>query len=159
MKKIHIHFYVLPLLLCFALSGLAALLQADALRDWYPTLAKPALTPPDIAFPIVWTLLYLCIGISAGLVLSSGRKGRHTVMLLWYIQLALNFLWTVCFFVLRSPLLGMLDILALDASVILYVVFSARLCRAAAWIMVPYLVWVLFATYLNGYIWAAAVAR
>lgn len=157
MKKIHC--YLLPLLLCFALSGLAAVLQTDALREWYPTLAKPALTPPGCVFPIVWTLLYICIGLSAGLVLTSCHKGRQTVMLLWYIQLALNFLWTVCFFVLRSPLLGMIDLLALDAAVILYLVFSARVRQAAMWLMVPYLVWILFATYLNGWIWAAGVAR
>lgn len=159
MKKIHYHFYLLPLLLCFALAALAAVLQTDALRDWYPALAKPALTPPDVVFPIVWTLLYVCIGVSAGIVLSTGEKGRHTVMLIWYIQLMLNFLWTICFFVLRSPFLGVLDILALDAAVILYVVFSARLRRAAAWIMVPYLCWVLFATYLNIGIWVTNVMR
>lgn len=159
MKKIQIHFYLLPLLLCFALAAVTALLQVDSLQTWYPYLSKPALTPPNVVFPIVWTLLYACIGVSAGLTLSSCKEGRHTAMLLWYIQLALNFLWSLFFFTLRSPLLGMIDILALDAAVILYLIFSARVSRAAAWIMVPYLVWILFATYLNGWIWMANIAR
>lgn len=157
MKKVH--YYLLPLLLCFALAGLAALLQTDALRVWYPSLAKPALTPPNVLFPIVWTILYACIGVSAGLVLTTFRKERHAVMLLWYIQLALNLLWTVCFFVLRSPFFAMIDILALDAAVVLYLLLSARLRPAAAWIMVPYLAWILFATYLNGWIWMAQIMR
>lgn len=150
MKKIHC--YLLPLLLCFALGGVASLLQTDAVRDWYPYLVKPALTPPAIAFPIAWSILYFCIGISAGLVLSTCSARRHAVMLLWYLQLALNFLWSVFFFALRNPLLGLIDIVALDVLVILYIVFSARVRRAAAWIMVPYLCWILFATYLNAFI-------
>lgn len=159
MKKVHIHFYLLPLLLCFALSALAAVLQMNALRDWYPYLVKPALTPPNVLFPIVWTLLYACIGVSAGLALSSCQNGRHTAMLLWYIQLALNFLWSILFFVCRSPFLALLDILALDAAVVLYIIFSAKVSRAAAWVMVPYLAWVLFATYLNIGLWTANIAR
>lgn len=157
MKKIHC--YLLPLLLCFALAALTSVLQTDALRVWYPALAKPALTPPNILFPIVWTLLYACIGVSAGLVLSSCLNTRHSVMLLWYLQLAFNFLWSIFFFTLRSPLLGFIDILALDAAVILYIIFSARVRKAAAWLMVPYLVWILYATYLNGWIWMANTAR
>lgn len=153
MKKVH--YYLLPILLCFALGGVASLLQTDALRDWYPYLTRPALTPPAIVFPIAWSILYACIGVSAGLVLSTCLKSRHAVMLIWYIQLALNFLWSILFFTLRNPFLALIDIVALDAAVILYLVFSARVRRAAAWLFVPYLCWILFATYLNGYVWVA----
>lgn len=152
MKKIH--YYVLPLLLCFALGAFASLLQTDALREWYPRLIKPALTPPAIAFPIAWSILYCCIGISAGLILSTCAAKRHAVMLLWYLQLALNFLWSILFFTLRNPLLALVDIVALDLLVILYIIFGARVRPSAAWIMVPYLCWILFATYLNAYIQA-----
>ncbi len=153
MKKIH--YYILPLLLCFALGALASLLQTDSLREWYPNLIKPALTPPAIVFPIVWSLLYCCIGISAGLVLSTCSPKRHAVMLLWYLQLALNFLWSILFFTLRNPLLALIDIAALDVLVILYIIFGMRVRRSAAWIMIPYLCWILFATYLNLYIQVA----
>ena len=153
MKKIHC--YLLPLLLCFALGALAALLQTDSLRTWYPHLAKPMLTPPAVVFPIAWSLLYCCIALSAGMVLTSGSHRRNDVMLIWYLQLALNFLWSILFFTLRNPWLGFIDIVVLDILVILYIIFSARVRRAAAWIMVPYLCWILFATYLNAFIWAA----
>ncbi|MCM1300604.1 MAG: tryptophan-rich sensory protein [Alistipes senegalensis] len=150
MKKIHC--YLLPLLLCFALGGVASLLQTDALREWYPYLAKPALTPPAIVFPIAWSILYACIGISAGLVLSTCTVKRHAAMIFWYLQLALNFLWSILFFTLRNPTLALIDIAVLDILVVLYIVFSARVRRAAAWLFVPYLCWILFATYLNAYI-------
>ena len=142
MKKIHC--YLLPLLLCFALGGVASLLQTDALLEWYPYLTKPVLTPPGIVFPVAWSLLYACMGISAGLVLSTCSAKRHVAMIFWYLQLALNFLWSILFFALRNPTLALL--------VVLYIVFSARVSRAAAWLFVPYLCWILFATYLNAYI-------
>ena len=150
MKKIHC--YLLPLLLCFALGGVASLLQTDALLEWYPYLTKPALTPPGIVFPVAWSLLYACMGISAGLVLSTCTAKRHVAMIFWYLQLALNFLWSILFFALRNPTLALLDIAALDLLVVLYIIFSARVSRAAAWLFVPYLCWILFATYLNAYI-------
>lgn len=144
--------YILPTLLCFALGGIAAWLQNDSIRTWYPFLIKPALTPPDMAFPIAWSIIYLCMGISAGLVLTSGAPARKSVMSVWFVQLGFNFLWSILFFTARSPLLGMIDIVALDALVILYIARSAKISRAAAWLFVPYLCWILFASYLNAYI-------
>lgn len=147
--------YFLPTLLCFVLGGIAGLLQQSAIREWYPYLVKPALTPPDAAFPIAWGIIYLCMGISAGLILTSGAQKRHGVMALWFVQLAFNFLWSILFFTCRSPLLGMIDIVALDALVMLFIARSYTICRAAGWLFVPYLCWILFATYLNAYILAA----
>lgn len=147
--------YILPTLLCFIAGGVAAILQNPAMYEWYPFLIKPALTPPDVAFPIAWGIIYLLMGISAGLILTSCSPRRHAVMGLWYAQLLFNFLWSILFFTLRSPLLGMIDIVVLDVLVVVYIVHSARVRRAAAWLFVPYLLWILFATYLNAYILAA----
>lgn len=144
--------YILPTLLCFVLGGIAAWLQQDSLTEWYPLLRKPALTPPDMAFPIAWSIIYLCMGISAGLVLTSGAATRKGVMTLWFVQLAFNFLWSILFFTCRSPLLGIIDIAILDILVVLYIARSARVRVAAAWLFVPYLCWILFATYLNVWI-------
>lgn len=147
--------YILPTLLCFAVGGVAAVLQSGSMREWYPFLIKPALTPPDFVFPVAWNIIYLCIGISAGRVLTSVSPDRKAVMGIWYGQLLANFLWSVLFFTLRSPLLGLIDILVLDALVAWYIVRSSRIRKSAAWLFVPYLAWILFATYLNGYILAA----
>ena len=77
--------------------------QNDAIREWYPHLVKPALTPPNAAFPIAWSIIYLCMGLSAGLVLTSVSPLRRRVMALWFAQLGFNVLWSILFFVCRSP--------------------------------------------------------
>lgn len=144
--------YILPTLLCFILGAIAGYLQTDALIEWYPYLNKPALTPPNIAFPIAWGIIYLCMGISAGLVLTSRARARSRVMWIWFTQLALNFLWSILFFYARNPLAGMIDLVALDILVIYYMAHAYRVRRAASWFFLPYLLWILLATYLNGYI-------
>ena len=142
-------------LLCLAVGGISGLFQTSALHDWYPGLVKSPVTPPAAVFPIAWGLLYLGMGLSGGLVMTSGHPSRHRIMALWGIQLALNFGWSVLFFSLRNPLLGMFDIVLLDLFVALYLYSSMRVNRVSGWLFVPYLCWLLFATYLNGYILAA----
>ena len=142
--------YFIPILLTFAVGALGSYIQGDALREWYPTLIKSPTTPPSVVFPIAWSVLYLLIGISAGVMLA---KGDMSVLRLWLLQLLLNFLWSVCFFALRSPLLGLLVILALDVAVFAYIVYAAGRSSVAAWLFVPYMLWLVFATYLNGYIY------
>ena len=142
--------YPIAIAVCLAVGYLSSLLQVEALRDWYPTLVKSPATPPAVVFPIAWSVLYLLIGISAGTMLV---KGDMSVLRLWLLQLLLNFLWSVCFFALRSPLMGLLVILALDVAVFAYIVYAANRRAAAAWLFVPYMLWLIFATYLNGYIY------
>ena len=84
-----------------------------------PLLDKPTLTPPNAVFPIAWSIIYLCMGISGGLVLTSEAPARKSAVRLWFLQLGCNFLWSILFFVCRSPLLGMADIVVLDVLVIL----------------------------------------
>jgi len=153
MKKIWA--YILPTALCFVLGGLAGWLQQDAIEEWYPLLDKPTLTPPNAVFPIAWSIIYLCMGISGGLVLTSEappppQAGKEGGLPLWGRNAV-----AALFFVCRSPLLGMADIVVLDVLVILYLVRSANVRAAAAWLFVPYLCWILFATYLNAYILVA----
>lgn len=141
--------FILPVLLCFIVGGVAAWLQRESLAQWYPYLAKPAGTPPWQVFPAVWSALYLCIGLSAGFVLRSESWMRRSLMRLWCMQLAFNFLWCVLFFTMRSPMLAMVDIILLDVVVAMYVSAAAPVSRPAAWLFVPYLCWSLYATYLN----------
>lgn len=142
--------YFIPVLLTVAVGALGAYVQGDALNEWYPSLVKSPLSPPAIVFPIAWSVLYLLIGLSAGTMLV---RGDMSVLRLWLLQLLLNFLWSVCFFALRSPLLGMFVILALDVTVFAYIVYAGCRRPAAAWLFVPYMLWLIFATYLNGYIY------
>ncbi|MDE6507001.1 MAG: tryptophan-rich sensory protein [Alistipes sp.] len=146
--------YILPTLLCLALGAFAGWLQHGSMIEWYPTLQKSTATPPNLLFPIAWGILYVLMGVSAGRILTAPSDHRGEVMTIWGFQLGFNFLWSILFFVARSPLLGMIDIVALDALVMLYIAHSYRIRRDAAWLFVPYLAWILYATYLNARILA-----
>ncbi len=142
--------YFIPILITFAIGMLGSYIQGEALIEWYPTLIKSPLTPPSIVFPIAWSILYLLIAISVGTLLI---KRDLSVLRLWLLQLLLNFLWSVCFFALRSPLSGLLVILTLDVTVFAYIIYAANRRPIAAWLFVPYMLWLIFATYLNGFIY------
>ena len=144
---------LVPVFICFLVGWTASYFQSESLRSWYPLLNKPALTPPNAAFPIAWGIIYLCMGISAGLVFRSGSQNRATLLALFTVQLFLNFLWSILFFYFRNPLMGFIDILVLDAGVIIYAIKSYKANKLASWLFVPYILWLCLATYLNGYIW------
>ena len=148
MKKIAA--YLIPVLACFAVGISASFFQASSIAEWYPTLTKPTLTPPNIVFPIAWSVLYLCMGLSLGRLIV--RRQHKGIIRLWVLQLIANFLWSILFFTLRNPLAGFIDIVLLNILVGLYIFAASRRDRAAAWLFVPYLLWTLFAAYLNGYI-------
>lgn len=142
--------YFVPVIVAFAIGALGSYVQGVALEEWYPFLVKSPATPPALVFPIAWSVLYLLMGLSVGTMLV---RGDVSVLRLWLFQLLLNFLWSVCFFALQSPLLGLLTILALDVSVFAYIVYTASRRPVAMWLFVPYVLWLLFATYLNGFIY------
>lgn len=110
MKKIAA--YLIPVLACFAVGISASFFQASSIAEWYPTLTKPALTPPNIVFPIAWSVLYLCMGLSLGRLIV--RRQHKGIIRLWILQLIANFLWSILFFTLRNPLAGFIDIVLLN---------------------------------------------
>lgn len=116
---------------------------------WYAGLQKPPGTPPDAVFPVVWTLLYLMMGIAAARVARSAHPLRQAALRLFWLQLLLNAAWTVLFFGLRLPLPALLELLLLDAAVLLTLVVFRRIHRLAGALLLPYLLWILYATYLN----------
>lgn len=143
---------IIPILICFFVGLTASYFQADAIKTWYPLLNKPDLTPPNIMFPIAWSIIYLCIGISIGLILISGSIKKLELTKLFCIQLIFNFAWSILFFYLQNPLLGFIDILILDICVTMYAIKSYPIRKVSSFLFLPYLLWIYFATYLNGYI-------
>jgi len=143
--------YPIAIAVCLAVGYLSSLLQADALREWYPTIAKAPLSPPNMVFPIVWGVLYVLMGLSLG---ECFRTENMRAVLPWVLQLAVNVLWTFLFFWLREPLLGVVSLLLLIVLTIWYISTAGRTSTWAAWLMMPYLLWLLFATYLNWYVYA-----
>ena len=147
MKRLSL--YLLPIILCFIIGWLSMIIQSDALIEWYPQLDKPSITPPNSLFPIAWGIIYICMGLSLGRLLDIGER---RFIGLWFLILVLIFLWTPMFFALRSPISGFAIILILDIATLSYIVFTWLASRFASLIMVPQLIWLLFATYLNFYI-------
>ncbi|NVE94201.1 TspO/MBR family protein [Altererythrobacter lutimaris] len=117
---------------------------------WFRSLVKPDIFPPPAAFGIVWTILYVMIGFALALVASAwGAKGRAIALILFAIQLVLNLSWTYAFFGMQSIENGLIVIGTLCGFLIATVIAFWRVRRAAALLMLPYLAWVLFATFLN----------
>lgn len=144
--------FVIPVAVCFLVGLTASYFQSDAIKNWYPTLIKPALTPPNIVFPIAWSIIYLCMGISIGLIINSMTAPKRYFIRAFVFQLFFNFTWSIGFFYLENPLIGFINILLLDIFVINYTLKSYPVNKASSILFFPYVVWLLFATYLNGYI-------
>lgn len=116
--------------------------------DLFITLNKPPLSPPGWIFPIVWSLLYLMMGIASYLVLTSGQPNQQA--LLWYaVQLALNFLWPILFFNLELYFLSFILLVLLWWSILKTIELFYEISKPAAYLLIPYLLWVTFAGYLN----------
>jgi benzodiazapine receptor len=131
----------------FAVAAVAATGAAFAPGTWYASLTRPGWTPPNWIFPPVWSLLYLGIAIAGWLLWTTPntRAGR----VLWGLQLLLNGLWSWIFFGLHRVGLALLDLSALVATVAVLTVWAWRRSRIVAWLMAPYLAWLLYAKSLN----------
>jgi len=146
---------VVSLALPLAVGALSGLATARSVTDWYPALAKPPFNPPSWVFGPVWTALYLMMGAALYLVWREGaqRPEVRTAILLFAVQLALNGLWSVLFFGVRSPALAFAEILLLWSAIGVTVWLFWRLVPAAGVLLLPYWLWVSFAALLNGSIW------
>ncbi|HKK26465.1 MAG TPA: TspO/MBR family protein [Gemmatimonadota bacterium] len=139
-----------------AVGFLAGRVTAPAVVSWYPGLERPGFTPPSWVFAPVWTFLYVTMGVAAWLVWRRGlgAPGVPVALAAFLVQLALNGLWSLLFFGLRSPLAGLVDIAALWAALAVCTALFFRASAVAGWLMVPYLGWVTYAGVLNASIWA-----
>lgn len=137
--------FALAAVLAAGLGGIATAGSTDS--AWFRALDKPVWYPPSSAFGIVWSVLYVMIAVSGYL---AWRAGAARVALGWWgAQMALNLAWSVVFFGLRSPGWAMVVIVALAVAIVGTMRSFARVDRPAAWLLAPYLAWVLFASTLN----------
>ncbi len=114
----------------------------------YGALQKPPLAPPGILFPIVWTILYVLMGISYGR-LKANNLTDEKIDFIYYLQLAMNALWSIFFFVFKWRFFSVLWILALLIAILIMIVRFYEKDKIAGILQIPYLLWVIFATYLN----------
>lgn len=139
---------------CFATAALGAALTAVSVNNWYQALQKPAWTPPDGIFGPVWTVLF-CLMALAGWYYwrRVGWSAGQTGLRFFALQLGLNAAWSGLFFALRSPGLAFVDIILLWLAIVATLWAFGRASAVAAGLLIPYLVWVSYATALNGAIW------
>lgn len=138
--------YAVSLIIPLALGGLVGFITSGAMD--YEMLVQPPLSPPGILFPIVWTILYALMGISYGILKDKGLLDDNAKWV-YYIQLFVNLLWPIIFFNLKWRLLAFIWIVILDFLVLAMAVTFYNKNKLSGLLQIPYLAWVLFATYLN----------
>lgn len=121
-------------------------------KEWYSTLKKSPLNPEPRVFSIAWTILYALIFISIYLYINSEGRHDRTGLILFGIQLFLNLIWTYIFFKMENPKLALLDIVALWIFLVLTIYSFYKHNKMSAYLLLPYLVWISFAIYLNYYV-------
>ncbi|PCI95115.1 TspO protein [Candidatus Aerophobetes bacterium] len=139
------------------LAGIAVIMylgrlasQSTEIETWYASLKKPALTPHEYIFPLVWWIVYFLMALSASMLFCKPKTSKRAIALtFWSLQLLFNILWSLCFFTFRSPLIAAFDIAFLWITVIIATITAFRVSRGAGWFMIPNALWVSFAVYLN----------
>ena len=141
---------------CLVIGYLSSNVTQTSVNTWYPTLNKPFFTPPNWAFPVAWTTLYIFMGVAAGLVWSRIEYEADVVrkgLTYFAIQLALNALWSYLFFGLKNPLLALAEIVLLWLMIYETYIQFKKVDKIAGYLFIPYLIWVTYATALNASIW------
>ncbi len=142
--------------LCVLVGFAGSVFTPEPGSSWYySVLNKPSWNPPDWIFAPVWTVLFILMGVSLSLVVREGleKPAVLAALIVFAVQLCLNFGWSAMFFGLQSPFWGYLEIAALWLSIVLMIVLFGAVSKTAAYLLIPYLLWVSFATYLTFTIW------
>ena len=145
--------YVIAILICLAVGGIGGFVTIGAVNSWYLTLNKPSWNPPNYLFGPVWTTLYILMGIAWGMIWNSNSTEKPKAMQFFIIQLVLNFFWSISFFGMKNISLALFDILVLWIMILLTLIVFNRINKKAAALLIPYILWVSFATALNFAIW------
>jgi len=145
---------IVAILICFGAAAVGSFFTAKSVSTWYVTLNKPTWNPPGWLFGPVWTILYLMMATSIWLIWSKFTfKDYPVIYSIFTLQLILNVLWSGIFFGLRQPGWAVMDIAVLWLLILLYVLLTWPVSKAASLLFVPYLLWVGFAGVLNFTIW------
>lgn len=146
--KNNIKTLIISILIPLITGGLAGLLTSKSMVI-YKHLNLPPLSPPGFIFPIVWTILYILIGMGAYFIIISDSSTRTEALRTYALQLVLNFLWTIVFFNMRNFFLAFIILIALWALIIKMIITFKEIKPLAGYLQIPYLLWVTFAGYLN----------
>lgn len=143
--------FIVSVVIALAVGGISAAVTSGSM-DIYSEINRPPLSPPSILFPIVWTVLFTLMGISAALVYrfkDTKHDGVRTALIVYGVNLAVNFIWSLIFFNMQAYLFAFIWILLLLAVIVTMIILFKRISPLAAYLQIPYLLWVAFAAYLN----------
>lgn len=143
--------FIISLVITLGIAATASYFTIPQVTGWYSTLHKPSFNPPDAVFGPVWTVLYIMIAIAAYLVWKrrDDTGAYHKARLVYLVQLLLNFSWSIVFFGQHQILAALIIIVLLLACIIANMYYFCKFSGAACWLLLPYLLWVSFATVLN----------
>ncbi|MBK7110207.1 MAG: tryptophan-rich sensory protein [Chitinophagales bacterium] len=141
---------ILCVFLCVIVGSVSGFFTVGEIEGWYATLNKPGLNPPNWIFGPVWTLLYIMMGVALYFFwITKSEKNKRSGYVLFYIQLALNFLWSLFFFKMHNPIIALVDIVLLIITILTTMFLFRKISVNAFYLLIPYLLWVCFATWLN----------
>lgn len=144
-------YIILNIAISLGIGGLSAFFTMNSM-DIYQNINRPKLAPPGYIFPIVWTILYVLMGISSYLIHRSNHKNKETALIIYYFQLLINFSWPIFFFNYQNFLLALAILFILNILVIVLIKVTYSINHLASYLLIPYLIWILFALYLNFWI-------
>lgn len=146
---------VVCILIPLGVGALASFFTATGVSTWYRTIARPDWNPPDVVFAPVWTTLYILMGVALYLIWRKEvlESLKRSAIGWWVVQLVLNALWSFLFFSLQTIGLALIEIIVLWFAILGTIFSFARISKMAAWLLVPYISWVTFATILTFAIW------
>ncbi|TSD66022.1 tryptophan-rich sensory protein [Inquilinus sp. KBS0705] len=150
-NKFQIFPFLISLFITFCIGGVASVVTRPQIASWYITLTKPTYNPPNWAFPIAWSILYFLIGTAAYMVWKRRNNSTTyaTARIIYFVQLLLNFSWSIVFFGMHQIFAALCIIIMLLVVIILNIAWFGRFSKPAAWLLVPYILWVGFASLLN----------
>ena len=151
MSKLQIIKLIVSIFLPLGLGTIAGIFTAQSVPEWYATLNRPSFNPPNWIFGPVWTTLYILMGISLFLIWKQNMsKERNLAILVFMLQLLFNFGWSFIFFYFNMIGFALIEIILLWISIVIMLVLFYKIKPIASYINIPYLLWVTFATVLNG---------
>jgi benzodiazapine receptor len=146
---------VVSIVLCELIGSIGSVFTAPSIPTWYASLVKPWFTPPNWLFAPVWITLFFLMGISLYLVWDKGleKKEVRLAVSVFGIQFILNVIWSLLFFGLQSPFYAFIEIIILWIAILVTIIKFYQVSRPAGVILLPYIIWVTIAAFLNYYVW------
>lgn len=151
MKKGDLLLFFKCIIIVYIIALIGSILTSSNVKSgWYESI-KPAITPPNWVFPVVWNILFFMIAFSMFFAWRSAKskKARNKVAVVFGINLFLNALWSLLFFGMQNPLLGFIDIILVELSIIAMIIVLWRINKTSPYLLIPYLLWVSFASVIN----------